>query len=128
MKAKACKAKGKHSNSSKRGTKIAARGGAEGMEIVNPHAGGIDCGAQEHYVAVPPQSVEPGEPVVRCFSAFTEGLDALVEWLKACGVTTVAIESNGGLLDSTLPEAGSCRHRGVSGQCPARTPRSRTQD
>ena len=62
MKAKACKAKGKHSSSSKRGAKIAARGGAEGMEIVNPHAGGIDCGAQEHYVAVPPQSVESGEP------------------------------------------------------------------
>ena len=95
MKAKACKAKAKHSHSSKRGVKIAARRGAEGMEIVNPHAGGIDCGAQEHYVAVPPQSVEPGEPVVRCFSAFTEGLDALVEWLKACGVTTVAIESTG---------------------------------
>ena len=65
------------------------------MEIVHPHAGGIDCGAQEHYVAVPPQSVESGEPFVRCFSAFTEGLDALVEWLKACGVTTVAIESTG---------------------------------
>jgi hypothetical protein len=32
---------------------------------------------------------------VRCFSAFTEGLDALVEWLKVCGVTTVAIESTG---------------------------------
>jgi len=95
MKAKARKAKGKHSNSSKQGAKIAARRGAEGMEIVNPHAGGIDCGAEEHYVAVPPQSVEPGEPIVRCFSAFTEGLDALVEWLKACGVTTVAIESTG---------------------------------
>jgi transposase len=95
MKAKACKAKGKHCNSSKRGVKIAAQRGAEGMEIVNPHAGGIDCGAQEHYVAVPPQSVESGESFVRCFSAFTEGLDALVEWLKACGVTTVAIESTG---------------------------------
>ncbi|OLE97522.1 MAG: hypothetical protein AUG75_07220, partial [Cyanobacteria bacterium 13_1_20CM_4_61_6] len=95
MKAKACKAKGKHSNSSKRGVKIAAQRGAEGMEIVNPHAGGIDCGAQEHYVAVPPQSVEAGQPVVRCFSAFTEGLDALVEWLKACGITTVAIEATG---------------------------------
>jgi len=95
MKANGCKAKGKHSNSSKRGAKIAAKRGAEGMEIVNPHAGGIDCGAQEHYVAVPPQSVEPGEPFVRCFSAFTQGLDALVEWLKACGVTTVAIESTG---------------------------------
>jgi hypothetical protein len=55
---------------------MAARGEPEGMEIVNPHAGGIDCGAQEHYVAVPPQSVEPGEPFVRCFSAFTEGLVA----------------------------------------------------
>jgi transposase len=95
MKAKARKAKGKRSNSSQRGAKITAKSAAEGMEIVNPHAGGIDCGAQEHYVAVPPQSVEPGEPVVRCFSAFTEGLDALVEWLKACGVTTVAIESTG---------------------------------
>ena len=95
MKAKAAKGKGKHSNSSKRGAKIAAGRRAEGMEIVHPHAGGIDCGAQEHYVAVPPQSVESGEPFVRCFSAFTEGLDALVEWLKACGVTTVAIEATG---------------------------------
>jgi transposase len=95
MKAKGCKAKAKHSNSSKRGAKLAAKRGTEGMEIVHPHAGGIDCGAQEHYVAVPPQSVESGEPFVRCFSAFTEGLDALVEWLKACGVTTVAIESTG---------------------------------
>jgi hypothetical protein len=95
MKAKAPKAKGKHSNSSKQGAKITAKREAEGMEIVHPHAGGIDCGAEEHFVAVPPQSVEPGEPFVRCFSAFTEGLDALVEWLKACGVTTVAIESTG---------------------------------
>ena len=46
-------------------------------------------------MAVSPQSVEPGEPFVRCFSAFTEGLDASVEWLKACGITTVAIESTG---------------------------------
>jgi hypothetical protein len=69
MKAKAAKGKGKHSNSSKRGAKIAAGRRAEGMEIVHPHAGGIDYGAQEHYVAVPPQSVESGEPFVRCFSA-----------------------------------------------------------
>jgi hypothetical protein len=32
---------------------------------------------------------------VRSFSAFTSGLDALVEWLKQCGVTTVAMESTG---------------------------------
>ena len=35
------------------------------MEIVNPHAGGIDCGAQEYYVAVPPQSVEPAKRKVK---------------------------------------------------------------
>lgn len=95
MKTKDCKAKGQHSNSSKRNAKRSARPQPEGMKIVNPHAGGIDCGAQEHYAAVPPQSVKPGEPFVRCFSAFSQGLDALVEWLKACGVTTVAIESTG---------------------------------
>jgi transposase len=67
----------------------------EQMQIVNRHAGGIDCGAREHYAAVPPDSVEQGEPFVRCFSAFTEGLDALVEWFKVCGVTTVAMESTG---------------------------------
>src|SRR5258707_11767698 len=106
MKAKARKAKAKHSNSSKRGAKIITpRGGVEGMEIVNPHAGGIDCGAQEHYVAVPPQSVEPGEPVIRCFSAFTEGLDALVEWFESLRSHDGGHRVHGGLLDSTLPEA-----------------------
>ena len=54
-------------------------------EIVNRHAAGIDCGAREHYAAVPPDSVEQGEPIVRSFSAFTQGLDALVEWFKVCG-------------------------------------------
>ena len=71
MKAKARKAKAKHSHSSKRGAKIiTSRGGVAGMEIVNPHAGGIDCGAQEHYVAVPPQSVELGEPYVCSFRRY----------------------------------------------------------
>jgi transposase len=32
---------------------------------------------------------------VRSFGAFTEDLDALVEWLKACKVDTVAMESTG---------------------------------
>jgi len=99
MKAKQRKAKGNdHSSSmaSKQRAKIAkAMQAPEQMEIVNRHAGGIDCGSEEHYAAVSPESVEEGEPFVRCFSAFTEGLDALVEWLKDCGVTTVAMESTG---------------------------------
>ena len=65
------------------------------LEILRPDAAGIDCGAQEHYVAVPPDRVSPGEPMVRRFSAFTEGLDASVEWLKDCRVSTVAMESTG---------------------------------
>jgi transposase len=65
------------------------------LEILRPDAGGIDCGAEEHYIAVPPDRVRAGEPTVRRFSAFTEGLDAAVEWLKECRVTTVAMESTG---------------------------------
>ena len=65
------------------------------LEILRPDAAGIDCGAQEHYIAVPPDRVRAGEPTVRRFSAFTEGLDAAVDWLKECRVTTVAMESTG---------------------------------
>ena len=65
------------------------------LEILRPDAAGIDCGAEEHYIAVPPDRVRAGEPTVRSFSAFTEGLDAAVECLKACRVTTVAMESTG---------------------------------
>jgi transposase len=65
------------------------------LEILRPDAAGIDCAAEEHYIAVPPDRVRAGEPTVRCFSAFTEGLDAAVDWLKACRITTVAMESTG---------------------------------
>ena len=65
------------------------------LEILRTDAAGIDCGAQEHYIAVPPDRVRPGEPAVRRFSAFTEGLDAAVDWLKACRISTVAMESTG---------------------------------
>jgi transposase len=99
MKAKQRKINGKLTKGSsafkQRATIAKAMQNAEHLEIVNRHAGGIDCAAEEHYVAVGPESVKEGEPFVRCFSAFTEGLDALVEWLKECGVTTVAMESTG---------------------------------
>jgi transposase len=68
---------------------------AQKLEILRPDAAGIDCGAEEHYIAVPPDRVSAGEPTVRCFSAFTEGLDAAVDWLRDCRVTTVAMESTG---------------------------------
>lgn len=80
-----------------------------GLRKINHHAAGIDVGAQEHYVAVPLKSVPKDQPAVRSFSAFTSGLDALVEWLKQCGVTTVAMESTGVYwipLSQKLGEAG----------------------
>lgn len=68
---------------------------AKDMPVINPHAGGIDIGATRHAVCVPEDSVPAGESPVREFGAFTRDLDTLVEWLRHCGVTTVAMESTG---------------------------------
>ena len=62
------------------------------LTITHPNAAGIDIGSASHYVAVPPDSDD--EPV-REFSSFTEDLHALADWLKACKVDTVAMESTG---------------------------------
>jgi transposase len=71
------------------------RPSVDGLREIHRQAAGIDVGAEEHYVAVAPRSVPEGQSAVRSFSAFTGGLDALVEWLKQCGVTTAAMESTG---------------------------------
>lgn len=68
---------------------------AQSWKVIHPHAAGIDVGATEHYVAVPPDAVTTGQPTVRVFATFSENLDELVEWLKARGVDTVALESTG---------------------------------
>ena len=60
--------------------------------IKNPHAAGIDIGSQFHYVAVPPNR---DQQTVRKFSAYTDGLEEMVKWLKKCRVTTVVMESTG---------------------------------
>jgi transposase len=59
---------------------------------LEPNAGGIDIGAREIFVAVPP---DRDESPVRVFDTFTEDLEAMACWLKKCGVTTVAMESTG---------------------------------
>jgi len=62
------------------------------LPTLHPNAAGIDVGARELYVAVPPgRDPRP----VRSFATFTEDLHALRDWLLACGVTTVALESTG---------------------------------
>jgi len=63
---------------------------------VFPNAAGIDIGASSHWVAVPWHLAEQAgcEPV-REFGAMTDDLNALADWLIACGVDTVALESTG---------------------------------
>jgi transposase len=68
---------------------------AKKLPVVHPHAAGIDVGATEHSVCVPEDAVTAGETPVRQYKAFTADLDQLVEWLQACGVQTVAMESTG---------------------------------
>jgi transposase len=62
------------------------------LAAVNLHAAGIDVGAEAHDVAGPP-SDDP-QPVCR-FGASTVDFEALADWLAACGITTVALESTG---------------------------------
>ena len=60
--------------------------------ILQPDSAGIDIGATELFVAVPPDRAEES---VRVFGAFTEDLRALAEWLAACRIKTVVMESTG---------------------------------
>ena len=59
---------------------------------VFPNAAGIDIGASSHWVAVPRRSAAAP---VREFGVMTDDLQALADWLIACGVDTVAVESTG---------------------------------
>jgi transposase len=61
-------------------------------QCFHPDAAGIDVGAEELFVAVPPdRAAEP----VRSFETFTRDLHELTDWLQSCGVRTVAMESTG---------------------------------
>ena len=64
----------------------------ENRPLLEPNAGAIDVGAREMYVAVPP---DRDEHPVRVFDTFTADLNELADWLAACGITTVAMESTG---------------------------------
>ncbi len=58
----------------------------------DPQAAAIDVGATSHWVAVPPETCAES---VREFGVFTADLYAIAEWLKACQVKRVALESTG---------------------------------
>jgi len=62
------------------------------ISLTHPNAAGIDIGSASHFVAVPPNRDD--EPV-REFNSFTVDLHRLADWLDACGIDTVAMESTG---------------------------------
>jgi hypothetical protein len=58
------------------------------LQVQNPHAAGIDVHSDNHVVCV-----GPGQ--VRTFGAYTADLQAIADFLRQAGVTTVAMESTG---------------------------------
>ena len=60
------------------------------LRPVNVGAAAIDIGSKMHMAAVDPTCTDVP---VRAFGTFTQDLHDLVDWLKACGVTSVAMES-----------------------------------
>jgi transposase len=63
-----------------------------GLQVVHPHAAGIDIGNESHFVAVAPgRDPEP----VREFGSWTADLVRMADWLKSCGVKDVVMQSTG---------------------------------
>ena len=62
------------------------------FELTHPDCAGIDVGASSHFVAVPPD--RDSQPV-REFRSFSDDLNRLADWLSACGIRTVVMESTG---------------------------------
>ena len=66
--------------------------GTDELPRMNKDAAGIDIGASEHWAAVPVgRAAEPVKP----FGTFTVDLYKMADWLKQCGIKTVAMESTG---------------------------------
>jgi transposase len=76
------------------------------LEVVHPHAAGIDVGNESHFVAINPKRC--AQPVQE-FGSWTADLRRMAEWLKANAVQTVVMQSTGVYwiaLHEVLEEAG----------------------
>ena len=65
---------------------------ADALAMVNSGAAAIDIGSTMHMAAVNPNT---DDNPVRAFGTFTGDLHDMARWFKACGVTSVAMESTG---------------------------------
>jgi transposase len=66
----------------------------EALPVQRPHAAGIDIGSRSHWVCVG-FSAEADSGLIREFPAHTDGLKAIVAFLREHQVNTVAMESTG---------------------------------
>jgi transposase len=66
----------------------------EALPVQHPHAAGIDIGSRSHWVCVG-FATEAESGSIREFPAHTDGLKAIVAFLREHQVTTVAMESTG---------------------------------
>jgi len=61
-------------------------------KLVHLNAAGIDISSKEHVVAVPEDRAKES---VKTFQGFTRDLHQLADWLLACKIDTIAMESTG---------------------------------
>ena len=64
----------------------------EDRPILEPDAAGIDSGAREILAAIPP---DRDQTPVRKYTTLTEDIELMAQWMVACGIKSVAIESTG---------------------------------
>ena len=60
------------------------------VEVVNPHAAGIDIGSRSHFVSIGQQPDQ-----VKEFGVYTAEHFKMIHWLKESGIKTIAMESMG---------------------------------
>jgi transposase len=72
--------------------KSKTKSGGRLLPVLHADAAGVDIGAEEIFVAVPADRVSES---VQSFGTFTRDLHSLADWLQACHVRTVAMESTG---------------------------------
>lgn len=65
----------------------------DGFPVLCTTAAGIDVGSEQHWVCAP--ALTGDERDIEVFAATTPGVEQMIAWLQARGVTTVALESTG---------------------------------
>jgi transposase len=83
------RAKAKRKGSRGKGIEVAK---LDSLKQINLNAAGLDIGSAEIWTCVPEGRDEVS---VRVFKTFTVDLNGLADWLEACGIDTVAMESTG---------------------------------